>query len=136
MFSILFEKCANSVEGFTLFIRHLFTPWSFFNPVAKLSPLRYIHPLFKYIHPAFNPVRGSMEDANSYRYVSESDLKSRFSASDPWPFAKMKVGQVVELCDSGRLESAVNAYHYLAKKHGWRFKRKTIDGVVYVKRIS
>ena len=77
-----------------------------------------------------------MEDANSYRYVSESELKKRFSASSPWPFAKMEVGQVVEISGQSSLDSAVNAYHYLAKKHGWKFKRKTIEGVVYVKRVA
>lgn len=50
------------------------------------------------------------------------------------PFASMELGQVVEVLeDAERLQPYVHVY---GRSSGKKFKTRTIDGVLYVKRVS
>lgn len=77
-----------------------------------------------------------MTDAQPYRFVSDEDLKAVFRNARRWPFEKMVVGQILEIPADENLPSAVNAYFYVAKKNEWKFKRRTLDGSTFIKRVQ
>lgn len=51
-----------------------------------------------------------------------------------YPYSKMGVGEVVEIKENiGKSQIAAHVY---GRTKGWKFATRTIEGVLYVKRIS
>lgn len=57
--------------------------------------------------------------------------KSRFRQ---WPFKSMKVGDVAEFRAPDE-HARINAHNY-GRVNGWKFKSKTIDGVIRITRLA
>lgn len=51
-----------------------------------------------------------------------------------YPYSKMDVGEVVEIVEN-TVKSQIAAHVY-GRTKGWKFATRTIDGVLYVKRVS
>lgn len=58
----------------------------------------------------------------------------RRGAPAKYPYSKMVVGEVAEI-RKGIVKAQIAAHSY-GRSNGWKFATRTIDGVLYVKRIS
>lgn len=51
-----------------------------------------------------------------------------------YPYSKMVVGEVAEIREN--IVRSQIAAHVYGRTRGWKFATRTIDGVLYVKRVS
>jgi hypothetical protein len=65
------------------------------------------------------------------QYPSEDD-----SARSKWPFRFMEVGDFISIPDRSNHSTASACSKYAADRYAMRFQRKTISGVMHIKRVQ
>lgn len=73
------------------------------------------------------------KSSEDYAISAVSDGRSK---SLRWPFRLMEVGEFISVEDAAEHDNASCAYRYTAKKYGMSFVRKTVNGVLHIKRVS